>query len=177
MSWWRSANARAASLAARPPAHPPADLSGSSEEAEVSVTPAPMDGEQQLAGGPGAVARQPLGSDDADMADDAVMLEFDAAEQLVSLSQLSLEDTPPQGAAAEAAPEAAQPPAGTPAGQQQEQQAAEAGGGSPGGGGEQPGEAGTEEQPAAAAASEGKGEQADALHASSPPAAAAVASN
>ena len=45
----------------------------------------------------GAAMRVPLG-DDADMADDAVMLEaddaveYDAAEQLVSLSQLSLED-------------------------------------------------------------------------------------
>ena len=34
----------------------------------------------------------PLGSDDADMADDAVMLEYDAAEQLMSLAQLSLEE-------------------------------------------------------------------------------------
>jgi hypothetical protein len=61
----------------------------------VSVTPAPeADGGAVAAqgSGGGAPARLPLGSDDADMADDAVMLEYDAAEQLVSLGQLSLEE-------------------------------------------------------------------------------------
>ena len=36
--------------------------------------------------GAASVAPAPLGGDDADMADDAVLLEYDAAEQLVQLS-------------------------------------------------------------------------------------------
>ncbi|KAI3432394.1 hypothetical protein D9Q98_003950 [Chlorella vulgaris] len=76
----------------------------SSEEGEVTVAPAP-DSDLLLVNTPGSTAssrdvgadvaaapRLPLGSDDADMADDAVMLEYDAAEQLVCLAQLSLED-------------------------------------------------------------------------------------
>lgn len=70
----------------------------------MTVAPAP-DSDLLLVNTPGSTAssrdvgadvaaapRLPLGSDDADMADDAVMLEYDAAEQLVCLAQLSLED-------------------------------------------------------------------------------------
>ena len=146
---------------------PPAVLSGSSEEAEVSVTPAPEGGAAQAGSGAPA-GRPPLGSDDADMADDAVMMEFDAAEQLVSLSQLSLTD--------DAASPAGAPPAegvGTPAAQQEQQ---------PSEGGSQLDSAAT--QPPAeqqgADGQPGAGEQHAAadidLQAPSPPAAAAVAS-
>ncbi|KAI7837910.1 hypothetical protein COHA_008291 [Chlorella ohadii] len=152
-------------------AAPHAALSGSSEEAEVSVTPAP-EGDAALAGSGAPAGRPQLGSDDADMADDAVMLEFDAAEQLVSLSQLSLEDQAAGQGAAQAPEDAAAPAA------QQEQQPAE-GSSQPDEAGAQPpagqldagGQAEPDEQAAAAAAPGSK-----ALQASSPPAAAAVAS-
>ncbi|PSC73252.1 serine threonine-phosphatase 6 regulatory subunit 3-like isoform X1 [Micractinium conductrix] len=107
----------------------------SSSDAEVSVTPAPMpdsdvllvdsgssgggDGSCAAAAAAGSVpARPPLGSDDADMEADAVMLEqedvvlqeYDTAEQLISLAQLSLED-PAEGAAGAAQPAAGEQPA------------------------------------------------------------------
>ncbi|KAL4423891.1 hypothetical protein ABPG75_001192 [Micractinium tetrahymenae] len=78
----------------------------SSADAEVSVTPAPdsyivlvdSSGSAGAAGGTPAVApRAPLGSDDADMQDDAVMLEYETAEQLVNLS---LADAPEDSAMA-----------------------------------------------------------------------------
>jgi len=69
---------------------------------------------QALAAGDaaGAAPHAPLGSDDADMAEDAVVLEYDTAEQLLSLAQLSLADAPQE--AAQPAPQqeqAQQPPA------------------------------------------------------------------
>ncbi|KAL4434788.1 hypothetical protein ABPG77_005315 [Micractinium sp. CCAP 211/92] len=83
----------------------------SSVDAEVSVTPAPDSdmvlvdsgsGGAGAAGGAAAVApRAPLGSDDADMQDDAVMLEYETAEQLVSLSLADTPEDPPAGAPAE----------------------------------------------------------------------------
>lgn len=135
------------------------------------MTPAP-EGDAALAGSGAPAGRPQLGSDDADMADDAVMLEFDAAEQLVSLSQLSLEDQAAGQGAAQAPEDAAAPAA------QQEQQPAE-GSSQPDEAGAQPpagqldagGQAEPDEQAAAAAAPGSK-----ALQASSPPAAAAVAS-
>ena len=117
----------------RPLPAPPA--ANSSSDAEVSVTPAPMpdsdvllvdsgssgggDGSCAAAAAAGSVpARPPLGSDDADMEADAVMLEqedvvlqeYDTAEQLISLAQLSLED-PAEGAAGAAQPAAGEQPA------------------------------------------------------------------
>lgn len=149
-------------------AAPHAVLSGSSEEAEVSVTPVPEGGAAQASSGAPA-GRPPLGSDDADMADDAVMMEFDAAEQLVSLSQLSLTD--------DAASPAGAPPAegvGTPA-VQQEQQPSKGGSQLDSAAAQPPAEQqGADGQP-------GAGEQhaaadIEGLQAPSPPAAAAVAS-
>lgn len=137
------------------------------------MTPAP-EGDAPLAGSAAPAGRPPLGSDDADMADDAVMLEFDAAEQLVSMSQLSLGD--------EAAGQgAAQPPEDAQAaGAQQEQQAAEGSSEADGAGAQPPAEQrGTDEQPEAEeqpAAAGSKADLPDALQASSSPAAAAVAS-
>lgn len=83
----------------------------SSADAEVSVTPASdsdmvlvdSSGSAGAAGGAAAVApRAPLGSDDADMQDDAVMLEYETAEQLVSLSLADAPEDSAAGAAAQA---------------------------------------------------------------------------
>lgn len=93
-------------LLACPPIRLLLPAADSSADAEVSVTPAPdsdivmvnSSGNSAAAGGAAGVApRAPLGSDDADMQDDAVMLEYDTAEQLV---HLSLADKPEDSAAA-----------------------------------------------------------------------------
>lgn len=104
-----SGNMNLLHLASSPTAPPHA--ADSSADAEVSITPAPdsdmllvdssSEGQALAAGdAAGVTPHAPLGSDDADMAEDAVVLEYDTAEQLLSLAQLSL---------AEAAQEAAQP--------------------------------------------------------------------
>jgi hypothetical protein len=79
------------------------------------------------AGGPPAL---PPGADDADMADDAVMLEYDTAEQLVSLSQLSLEDN-----VADSPGDDGEPEAGSESGGEVEPARAASPGGSSSGGG------------------------------------------
>lgn len=109
-----------------------------------------------------APGRAPLGSDDADMEGDAVMLEYDVAEQLVSLSRLSLEDPAPQEGAQAVAAEGAD-------GEQQDQQAGAGEGAAVAAAAaeEPPPQEGEGEGPAAAPL---KGEiAAEALQASSPP--------
>lgn len=140
------------------PPFPPAGLSSSSEDAEISVRPI-LDTVPAAPGGEGSAGRAPLASDDADMEGDAVMLEYDAADAMVSLSQLSLDDT------AAAAQDRGPPPT---VGEQQEQQAAA---------GDAPAGTPDEAQPAAAAAAGGKGEITDALQPGGSPPVAAVAAN
>lgn len=107
---WTGVNDGSSEHAAGLPARLAPPAADSSVDAEVSVTPAPNSdmvlvdsgsGGAGAAGGAAAVApRAPLGSDDADMQDDAVMLEYETAEQLVSLSLADTPEDPPAGASA-----------------------------------------------------------------------------